>query len=199
MRKLLLLLLLILPVSGSAQAIKTHQYAVEMAGARVGTITAVREQHADNRSTYTLISDVKLKLLFYTIKVYYKAVSQYTGEKLMLSTVATQTNQGHYTSRTEWKDDHYVISVSQHKSNRQSVERNNIDFSVSSLYFYEPIDRNKVYGEYVGDYFTLRKTDTGTYRALLADHEDEYVYEKGRLVKVVKYNKMKNYVVRRLD
>lgn len=199
MRKIGLLLLLSLPISVSAQDVKTHHYAIDMAGVRVGAITAVREQHADNQSTYTLISDVKMKLLFYTVKVYYKAVSQYAGKKLMLSVVTTQTNQGQYTSRTEWKDDHYVISVSQHKSERQAVERGPIDFSVSSLYFYEPVDRNKVYGEYVGDYFTLRKTATGAYRARLADHEDEYIYEKGRLVKVIKYNKMKNYVVRLLD
>lgn len=199
MRKLLLLALLSLPVSVSAQDVKTHHYAIDMAGVRVGTVTAVREQHADNRSTYTLVSDVKMKLLFYTVKVYYKAVSQYAGKKLMTSTVTTQTNQGQYTSRTEWKDDHYVISVSQHKSERQAVERGTIDFSVSSMYFYEPTDRSRVYGEYVGDYFTLRKTAAGTYRALLAEHEDEYVYEKGRLVKVVKYNKVKNYVVRLLD
>lgn len=200
MKKLLLLLLFVyVPVVGRAQLTKTHQYAVEMAGVRVGTITAVQEQHADNRSTYTLVSDVKVKLLVYTVRIHYKTISQFVGKKLVYATVDTQTNQGHYTSRTEWKDDHYVISANQYKYDRQAVERNTIDFSVSSLYFYEPIDRNKAYAEYFGDYFTLNKTAAGRYRARLADREDEYVYEKGRLVKVIKHNKIKNFVVRPLD
>jgi hypothetical protein len=199
MKKLLLSLLLGLPVLLKAQTTETHHYAIEVAGIRVGTMTAVRQQHTDDRSTYTLISDVKVKLLVYTIKIYYKAIDQFTGKKMMLATVDAQTNRGNYTSRTEWKGDHYDISANQYKYERQAVERNNIDFSVSSLYFYEPVGRNKAYAEYFGDYFSLTKTSTGTYRALLDDREDEYIYEKGRLIKVIKHNKVKNFIVRLLD
>ncbi len=199
MEKLLLLLALSLPVVGNTQATKTHHYAIEMAGIRVGTMTAVREQHADNRSTYTLISDVKVSLLIYTVKIYYKVISQFAGEKLMFSTVDAKTNQGNYASRTEWKDDHYDITANQYKYKRQATERNSIDFTVSNLYFDEPVQRPKVYAEYFGNYFTLSTTAAGTYRALLADREDEYVYEKGRLVKIIKHNKVKNFVVRLLE
>lgn len=200
MKKLLLVLLLCLPIAGRAQTTETHHFAVEIAGIRVGTMTAIREQQADNRSTYTVISDVKVKLLVYTVKIYYKTVNQFVGKKLMLSTVNTQTNQGNYTSRTEWKGDQYVIMANQYKHDRQAVERDNIDFSISFLYFYEPADRDRVYSEYFGDYFTLDRTAAGKYRALLGnDHEDEYVYEKGRLVKVIKHNKVKNFIVRLLD
>ncbi|MDB5243322.1 MAG: hypothetical protein JWP57_3947 [Spirosoma sp.] len=187
------------PILVKAQTTETHHYAIEVAGIRVGTMTAVHEQHTDNRSTYTLISDVSVKLLVYTIKIYYKAISQFSGKKLMLATVDAQTNRGNYLSRTEWKGDRYVISARQYKYDRQSVERNPIDFSVSLLYFNEPVNRNKTYAEYFGDYFNLTKTADGTYRALLDDREDEYIYEKGRLVKVIKHNKLKNFNVRRLD
>ncbi len=87
MEKLYLLLWLGWPVLARAQAPETHHYAIEIAGIRVGTMTAMREQHPDNRSTYTLISDVKVKLLVYTIRIYYKAVSQFAGKKLLLATV----------------------------------------------------------------------------------------------------------------
>ena len=200
MKKLLPFLLSIsLPLLAHAQTTETHHYAVEMAGIRVGTMTAIREQHPDNRSTYTLISDVKVRLLVYTVKIYYKAVSQYTGKKMMLSTVDTQTNRGNYASRTEWKGDQYIISAKQYKHDRQAVERSPIDYSVSSLYFEEPVNRNRVYADYFGDYFTFTKTGTGAYHALLDDREDEYVYEKGKLVKVIKHNKIKNFIVRLLD
>lgn len=198
-KKLFLLLMIFGPFLVKAQATETHHYAIEVAGIRVGTMTAIREQHADNRSTYTLISDVSVKLVVYTVKIYYKSISQYAGKKLMLATVDAQTNRGTYASRTEWKGDRYVISARQYKYDRQAVERNPIDFTVSSLYFNEPVNRNKAYAEYFGDYFMLTKTAAGTYRALLDDREDEYVYEKGRLVKVIKHNKLKNFNVRLLD
>ena len=199
MKKLLFPLLFCLPILAKAQTTETHHYAIEVAGIRVGTMTAIRQQHADDRSTYTLISDVKVKLLVYTITIYYKAITQFTGKKLMLATVDTQTNRGSYTSRTEWKGDHYAISAIQYKYDRQAIERQTIDFSVSSLYFYEPTGRHNVYAEYFGDYFIVSKTAPGTYRALLDDREDEYIYEKGRLVKVIKHNKLKNFIVRLLD
>jgi hypothetical protein len=199
MKKVLLLLLLGWSLTGRSQTTETHHYAIEMAGIRVGTMTAVHDQQTDNRSTYTLISDVKVKLLVYTVKIYYKSVSHFSGKKLMLATVDTETNRGSYTSRTEWKGDQYVINARQYKHDRQAVDRNNIDFTIPFLYFYEPVGRNKVFAEYFGDYFKLNKTTSGNYRALLDDHEDEYVYEKGRLVKVIKYNKLKNFIVRLLD
>ncbi|RIV19303.1 hypothetical protein DYU11_24665 [Fibrisoma montanum] len=178
---------------------ETHHYAIEVAGIRVGTMTAIRQPQPDNRTTYTLISDVKVSLLVYTVKIYYKVINQFQGDKLMLSTVEAKTNRGNYASRTEWKGDHYDIVANQYKYNYQGTERTPIDFAVSSLYFAEPMQRNKVYSEYFGNYFIFTRTPRGTYRAVLDDREDEYVYEQGKLVKVIKHNAVKNYVMRLLD
>ena len=199
MKKLLFCLLLGLSVSGYGQANETHHYAIEVAGIRVGTMTAVRQPHDNNRTTYTLISDVKVHLLVYTITIYYRVVNEFVGQKLMLSTVDAHTNQGNYASRTEWKGDHYDIIANQYKYKHQAVERNNIDFPISSLYFYEPAGRNRIYAEYFGDYFNMSQTSAGAYIARLDDHEDEYLYEKGSLVKVIKHNAIKNFIVRLLD
>ncbi|MFD2571092.1 DUF6134 family protein [Spirosoma soli] len=178
---------------------ETHQYAIEVAGIRVGTMTAVRQPQVDNRTTYTLISDVKVSLLVYTVKIYYKVVNQFVGQKLMLSTVDAHTNRGNYASRTEWKGDHYDIVANQYKYKHQAVERNNIDFPISSLYFYEPVGRKRIFAEYFGDYFNVSQTAQGTYRAQLGDRQDDYMYENGRLVKVIKHNSLKNFVLRLLE
>ncbi|GAB3510157.1 hypothetical protein GCM10027341_48220 [Spirosoma knui] len=205
MKRVTLFLLLLLNSGWSTFAqspvapAETHHYAIEIAGIRVGTMTAVRQPQADNRTTYTLISDVKVHLLVYTVTIYYKVINQFVGQKLMLSTVEAHTNRGDYASRTEWKTDHYDIVANQYKYKHQAIERNNIDFPTSSLYFYEPTGRNKIYAEYFGDYFTFSRTSTGTYRALLDDREDEYIYQNGRLVKVIKHNAIKNFVLRLLD
>src|SRR5919199_708203 len=198
--KLFCLLILLVTSGGASLAqslessTETHHYAIEVAGIRVGTMTAIRQPQSDNRTTYTLISDVKVKLLIYTVKIYYKVINQFEGNKLMLSTVNTQTNRGNYLSRTEWKNDHYDMVANQYKYDRQATERNNIDFPITSLYFYEPVGRNKIYAEYFGDYFTFSRLSAGRYRALLDDREDEYIYENGKLVKVVKHNAIKNFV-----
>ncbi|MVM38808.1 hypothetical protein GO730_16770 [Spirosoma sp. HMF3257] len=181
---------------GSAE---THHYAIEIAGIRVGTMTAVRQPQADNQTIYTLISDVKVNLLVYTVKIYYKVINRFEGKKLMLSTVDVHTNRGDFTSRTEWKGDHYDINADQYKYKRQTIETQNIDFSSSLLYFYEPLGRNKVYAEYFGDYFTFSKTAAGTYHAVISDRADDYIYQNGRLVKIVKHNSLKNFILRLLD
>ncbi|GAB4049662.1 DUF6134 family protein [Spirosoma litoris] len=178
---------------------ETHHYAIEIAGIRVGTMTAVRQSQPDNQTIYTLISDVKVNLLVYTVKIYYKVINRFEGKKLMFSTVDVRTNRGEYTSKTEWKGDHYDIVADQYKYKRQTTEMQNIDFSSSLLYFYEPVGRNKVYAEYFGDYFTFNKTAAGTYHATVSDREDDYIYQNGRLVKIVKHNSLKNFVVRLLD
>lgn len=178
---------------------ETHHYAIDIAGIRVGTMTAVRQVMGNDQTVYTLISDVNVNLLVYTIKIYYKVINRFEGKKMMLSTVDVHTNRGDFTSRTEWKGDHYDISANQYKYKHQAVETQNIDFSSSLLYFYEPLGRNKVYAEYFGDYFTLNRTVSGTYHATIDDRADDYIYQNGRLIKVIKHNSVKNFIVRLLD
>jgi hypothetical protein len=178
---------------------ETHHYAIEVAGIRVGTMTVVRQPLDNNRTVYTAISDLKVNLLVYTIKVYYKVTDQFEGKKLMLSTVDVQTNRGSFASRTEWKDDHYDINANQYKYHRKATENQSIDFASSLLYFNEPIGRNQVYAEYFGDYFTMKRTASGTYHATIDDRQDDYIYQNGRLVKAIKHNSLKNFVIRLLD
>jgi hypothetical protein len=178
---------------------ETHHYSIEIAGIRVGTMTAVRQPMTANRTTYTLISDVKVKLLVYTVTVYYKVINEFVGKKLMRSTVDAHTNKGNYSSKTEWQGDRYSITANQYKYQHQATETAPIDFTISSLYFAEPVGRSRIYAEYFGDYFTFTPTGPGTYKATLDDRQDDYVYEKGVLTKVVKHNSLKNFIIKRLD
>ena len=204
-QRLCVLLFILLTIPSIAQqpvnqnTPETHHYAIEIAGIRVGTMTAQRQPEANNRATYTLISDVKVNLLVYTVIIYYKVVNQVEGKKLMLSTVEARTNRGNYASRTEWKGDHYDITANQYKYKRQAVEQNVIDFPLSLLYFEEPIGRTKIYSEYFGNYFLVARQPSGAYSAVLEDREDEYIYQNGTLVKVIKHNSVKNFTMRRLD
>ena len=154
---------------------ETNRFAIEIAGIRVGTVTAVREEKPGNRTVITTISDVKIHLLVYTVKVYYKAITQFTGNKLMNSYVDAHTNRGNYMAKTDWKQDHYDVVAHQYKYDHITTIRDPIDFTLLGLYFTEPVGRTRIYSEYFGDFFSVAKTGPGQYRTLLDEKEDEYV------------------------
>ncbi len=162
-------------------------------------MTATRQLLPGNESVYTLTSDVQANLLVYKLKIYYKVISRIKNGQLMLSTVEAHTNKGDYSSRTEWTGNHYEIVANQYKYDHKSSENRKIDFTISMMYFSEPTGRQRVYAEYFGDYFTTTLSLRPSYRAILADREDEYVYEKGQLVRVIKKNALKNFTIRLLD
>ncbi|MBO0951461.1 DUF6134 family protein [Fibrella forsythiae] len=178
---------------------ETHHYAIDIAGARIGTMTASRQQLPNNEVVYTQISDVQVNFLVYKLTIYYKVISRLKNGQLMLATVEAHTNKGNYSSRTEWVGTHYEINANQYKYERKATENRKIDFTISMMYFSEPSGRQRVYAEYFGDYFTLTPSPRPGYQAILADREDEYIYEKGRLVRVIKKNALKNFNIRLLD
>ncbi|GAB3958603.1 hypothetical protein GCM10028805_53250 [Spirosoma harenae] len=179
-----------------ADTVHTKEYAIEVAGIKVGTMTANRQQRDNQSVIYTLISDVKVNFLIYKVIIYYKVVSLVQQGKLIRSTVDAHTNKGDFSSRTEWKGDHYEITADQYKYTHKGTETRRIDYTVTDMYFTEPTNRNRAYSEYFGDYFTLTSPAKGTYQAKLNDREDEYHYENGQLVKIIKKNSLKNFIIR---
>lgn len=198
MRIIILGALIILTTTHSHAQAETHRYSIEIAGANVGTMTATRQPQGE-LTNYTIISDVLVNLLVYKVKIYYKTVVQYRGNKMLSAVVEARTNRGNYASSTVWNGDHYDIKASQYKYERQAVQSANIDYAVANLYFSEPVGRSRVFAEYFGDYFSMTKTPKGSYLARLDDREDEYIYEGGRLTRIIKKNAIKNFVIRLQD
>ncbi len=185
---------------------ETRQYAIEVAGVRVGTLTATRTPRANREVLYTQMSEVKVNFLVYKLTVYYKTTNLFRRDQLVLATVDAHTNKGDFTTRTEWKGDHYEMLANQYKYTRRATQTTPIDYTLSNLYFSEPTGHSTVYSEYFGDYFTLtegvrppagtRSAAKHTYRAQREGRQDEYIYENGQLVKIIKINPIKNFVVR---
>lgn len=175
---------------------ETRKYAIEVAGIRVGTMTASRQLQPSEKTAYTLISDVKVNFLVYKLTVYYRVDNVFQGKKLLLSTVDAHTNRGNFSSRTEWKGNQYDIVARQYKHNLATSEPNPIDYTLTNLFFSEPNGHDRAFSEYFGDYFTLSRTPKGAYRANRDGREDEYFYEKGKLTKIIKKNPLKNFIIR---
>ncbi len=198
--------LLILPIFAHSQAVTTanspvdtRRYAIEVAGVRVGMMTAMRQPQANETITYTLISDVKVNFLVYKLKIYYKVVNVFRRGQLMVSTVENHTNRGDFSSSAEWKRDHYEIVAEQYKHSYRATQTAPITVAVTNLYFAEPTGQPTAFAEYFGDYFALSPGKTpGTYRAQRDGREDEYHYEQGRLVTIIKKNPLKNFIIKLL-
>lgn len=176
-----------------------RRYAIEVAGVRVGTMTATRTpQTATTDAVQTLTSDVQVNFLVYRLVVYYQVVNRTRNGQLLLSTVQAHTNQGDFSSRTEWQNDHYTIVADQYKHHYRATETTPITSTVTDLFFAEPRGRTRAFAEYFGDYFALTPAAAGHYRARRADREDEYQYANGQLVLLIKKNPLKNFVIRLL-
>ena len=177
---------------------ETRRYAIEVAGLRVGTMTATRQPQAGTEVVYTLVSDVKVDVLFYHLKIYYQVKNRFRGGQLQLSTVEAHTNQGDFSSRAEWKGTHYDIVADQYKHHYRSTETKPITYAVTNLFFGEPVGQQRAYAEYFGDYFDVSRAAAARYRARRDGREDEYQYTNGQLVTIIKKNPLKNFIIRQV-
>lgn len=197
-----LLFLSTLPLAAAAQAPKTvaaevRHYGIEVAGLRVGTMTATRPAAVGADQTYTLVSDVKMNFLFYHLKIYYRVTNRFHSGQLLLSTVEAHTNQGDFASRAEWKGDHYDIVADQYKYHYRATETQPIRYAVTNMFFGEPpAGQARAFAEYFGDYFALSRPRPGTWHAVRAGREDEYQYANGQLITLIKKNPLKNFIIR---
>ena len=175
----------------------TRRYAIEVAGIKVGTMTATQQPQAHETVTYTLVSDVNVNFLVYKLKIYYKVTNVFRRGQLQVSVVESRTNRGNFLSRTEWKKDHYDIVAEQYKHSYRTTQTTPITFAVTNLYFSEPVGQVTAFAEYFGDQFALMPgKKPGTYRAHRDGRDDEYQYEQGRLVKIIKKNSIKNFIIK---
>jgi len=196
-----LLFLSALPVAAAAQAAKpaaeVRHYGIEVAGIRVGTMTATRQALVGTDVTYSLVSDVKVNFLFYHLKIYYQVINRFRNGQLLLSTVEAHTNQGDFASKAEWKGDHYDIVADQYKHHYKATETQPIRYAVTNMFFGEPpAGQARAFAEYFGDYFALSPGKPGTWHAVRDGREDEYQYANGQLVTIIKKNPLKNFIIR---
>ena len=180
-------------------SLETRRYAIEVAGLRVGTMTATRQVPVGSTEVVsTLVSDVKVNFLFYHLKIYYQVTNRFRNGQLWLSTVDAHTNQGDFTSRAEWKGDHYDIRADQYKHRYLATEKQPITYTVTDLFFVEPGAHPRAFAEYFGDYFSLTPASGAIVRASRDGREDEYHYAHGQLVTIIKKNPLKNFIIRLL-
>ncbi|WP_254448666.1 DUF6134 family protein [Spirosoma rhododendri] len=162
--------LFIICLSATAQRVspdadQTQQYAIEVAGIRVGTMTTTRQAQSNQRVQYTLVSDVKANLLLYKVTIYYKVTNLFERGKLVRSIADVQTNRGNFLTQTLWTGEHYAIDAEQYKWSYKTADPKPITYAITNLFFSEPVGMSSAFAEYFGDYASLSPNGNHTYLA----------------------------------
>ncbi len=191
MKLLISFLSLLLPVLGSAQ---TRTYAVKVVGIKVGEIHVTKSSKADT-AFYSLKSKVDVNFLVYHLKVDYRVKSVFVSNRFEESEVTVISNRGNYFTKTERKGNGYLAMSKQiDKEVSRKIDRE-ITSTFAHLFFNEPLHTDRVYAEFYADFIQLTPTKPGSYRGDLDENIDEYHYEKGLMVKMVKKNPITDMVI----
>lgn len=191
MNKNLVFLLVFFSLSAFSQ---TREYAVKVVGLRVGTIYATKTKLGDSTS-YELKSKVDVNFLVYKLKVDYHVRSVLSENQLVSSLVKVESNKGNFLTDTQKAKEGYQVRSVQHEDKVNKKINQEINSTFASIYFNEPKAKDKVYAEYYADFIKITKPSPEYYKGVLNDNVDEYYYENGELMKIVKKNKITDMVL----
>ncbi len=180
----------------SQETVETKKYAIEVAGLKVGEMHASKHQMGQNVVNYTVKSYVKINLLVFIVKINYEVKSQFDKNRLIFSEAKVNSNKGDFFTSTVFKNGHYEIKSKQEKKEFENVLNSDISWTSSRLFFDEPTHNQKFFAEYYALFNNIKKNKDGTFTCQIGNNNDMYVYEKNRLLKVIKKNPIKNIELR---
>jgi hypothetical protein len=180
----------------SQETVEMKKYAIEMAGIKVGEMHATKHQVSKDVVNYKVKSDVKVNLLVFTLKIKYEVNSQFDKNGLVFSEAKVNSNKGYFYTTTTFKNGHYEVKSKQEKKEFEKMLTSYITWTSSRLFFDEPSHNQKFYAEYYALFNNVKKNKDGTFTCQIENNIDKYVYESGKLIKVIKKNPIKNIELR---
>ena len=180
----------------SQETVEMKNYAIEMAGIKVGEMHATKHQVSKDVVNYKVKSDVKVNLLVFTLKIKYEVNSQFDKNGLVFSEAKVNSNKGYFYTTTTFKNGHYEVKSKQEKKEFEKMLTSYITWTSSRLFFGEPSHNQKFYAEYYALFNNVKKNKDGTFTCQIENNIDKYVYESGKLIKVIKKNPIKNIELR---
>ncbi len=148
----------------------------------IGYLKAEREQVQDSEY-YNINSITEFRVLF-SFSLNYQYENEYRNGKLYSASANNSLNQkDRDQSSIIWQNNHYVLSVN---DKTEKLKDQDIWFTVSKLYYYEPIEVNTIFSERFGKFLTLEKLEQGKYVLTKPDgRKNIYYYDKGICRKVI--------------
>ncbi len=170
-----------------------QQFEIRMGSLNLGQLRSSRVG-----GVIRLESRVRVPLALFTLRVGYVVDSHFgTNHRLIRSRVDAETNKGTFFTTTEPQGKGYAMKSEQHGQTVEQTILQPIYWTVSRLFFEEPVGVREIYAEYYGTLMPLELRKPGHYVVTWGKNRDVYVYEKGRLQKIIKENPWKNFEIRR--
>ncbi len=148
----------------------------------IGYLKAEREQIQDNEY-YNINSDTEFNILF-SFSLNYKYENEYRNGRLYSASANNSLNQKERDqSSIIWQNDHYLLRVN---DKSEKVENQKITFTVSKLFFNEPVGIDTIFSERFGKFLALEKLEQNKYILTKPDgRENIYFYDNGICSKVI--------------
>lgn len=173
------ILLLILIRTGMSQEL---MYTISWKDDSIGYLKAEREQIRDNEY-YNINSNTEFRVLF-RFNLNYQYKNEYRKGRLYSASANNSLNQkDRDQSSIIWQNNHYLIRVN---NKSEKLKEQDIWFTVSKLYYNEPIGVNTIFSERFGKFLTLEKLEQNKYALTKPDgRKNIYFYDKGICRKVI--------------
>lgn len=174
---IVLLLFIIRP--GMSQEL---MYTISWKDDSIGYLKAEREQIRDNEY-YNINSNTEFRVLF-RFNLNYQYKNEYRKGRLYSASANNSLNQkDRDQSSIIWQNNHYLLRVN---NKSEKLKEQDIWFTVSKLYYNEPIGVNTIFSERFGKFLTLEKLEQNKYALTKPDgRKNIYFYDKGICRKVI--------------
>ena len=145
-------------------------YNVVMNGKSIGSLEAKRNVR-DGLAYYFIESIVNLRFLF-RVNMNYTFETTYQDGMLIKASTRNMVNDNvRNSSRVTWNGAHYVLEV----KDEQSVLKNTkITYSLSSMYFSEPVQVRQVFSERYGKFLPVKPVGEHRYELTMPDGKKNY-------------------------
>ncbi|WP_421763986.1 DUF6134 family protein [Ekhidna sp.] len=168
------LIILIFTIVSQAALGQTLNYEVIKGSKKLGDMT-VKRKLSQNEVKYEINSKVTFRILF-SFTVDYESTSEYQYGKLIKEYTHNQLNGSTQKKSTIWFDgEKYTLDL----DGIRTTMKDQIDYSVATVYFEEPKDRQKVYSPQFGQYMTFNSIGEHVYELESPDGLNIYTYTNG--------------------
>ena len=156
-------------------------YTISWKDDSIGYLKAEREQILDNEY-YNINSDTEFNILF-NFNLNYQYENEYRKGRLYSASSKNSLNKKERDqSSIIWQNNHYLLRVN---DKIEKLENQDIWFTVSKLYYQEPIGINTIFSERFGEFLTLEKQENKYILTKPDGRENIYFYEKGICRRVI--------------
>lgn len=135
----------------------------------------------DNITHYKISANAKINVVF-SYHIDFLTQCAYSGKKMTSSYSNYKLNNK---LKNETTINYYNSAYTCDNCEDFDSTITSIGFSISKLYFVEPLSPGAVFSERFGEYVLLKKESDHTYKMNLPNgHHNTYYYKKGKLVKI---------------